>query len=330
MNTIIFTLATFFFFIMMLIMNYAERMVMTIPSLIFAGTCITLFILQFMNLEYLPAVAWAFGVMALCMTVFLLYTGGVDGLSYIWVFIIPNIAVMVVDSRGSRIYSGVLIALIFLLLHSPLYYYLRTEYSLSFRIMFPIAVLFVTLCVNLSEMVRSKTQKQLMESSKKLAEFAFTDPLTGAYNRHALLSHFGELDSSAHGLSFAMADLDFFKKVNDEYGHMVGDKMLCHVVERMQEGMPPGALLYRWGGEEFLLVLKTSDAEEVAALLESLCSDVGKTPLVTEDNNIPVTISIGGVCAGKRSTIKDCIEKADECLYDAKGSGRNKVVFCMA
>lgn len=168
---------------------------------------------------------------------------------------------------------------------------------------------------------------ELQKLNKELESFAFFDPLTSAFNRHALTSHFGNIDkASASGLSFAILDLDHFKAINDTYGHVVGDKVLVHAVAQLWEAIPSNSHLYRLGGEEFLLIMKTADKREVLDMLEQIRSSIEKTPLRNGDEQVSLTVSIGCSGSGEGSTIHDCILLADQCLYVAKKSGRNRVV----
>lgn len=168
---------------------------------------------------------------------------------------------------------------------------------------------------------------ELASLNQRLKEHAFTDPLTFAYNRHAFSSHFGDACAAkAYGLSFAVLDLDYFKKINDKYGHDVGDKMLKHVVESIWTVIPPNSNLYRWGGEEFLLVLKMRDKTTVLDILEAVREKVETTGLEADGKELFATISIGCVGAAKSDTVQECICRADQCLYAAKATGRNRVV----
>ena len=167
-------------------------------------------------------------------------------------------------------------------------------------------------------------------TTKKMQDISITDPLTQIYNRRALELHFGETNKKHPGLAFAILDLDFFKKVNDDYGHDIGDEVLRHVVRLTKESIPACARLYRWGGEEFLFVLETNDRSEVDAVLNNLCKTIEKTPVVFNEGlraTIKVTASIGGVYPNLDLTIDECIHLADTHLYEAKENGRNRVVI---
>ncbi|MDL2288873.1 GGDEF domain-containing protein [Oscillospiraceae bacterium OttesenSCG-928-F05] len=328
-NTILCMFLVSGFYVSMLVFGLIKReTILTVPTFIMSVITVALLILQVRSRAYKVYIAWSFGVMAIGMSLFLLYDGGAADLSYIWIFIVPLVAIMVVPVRASFVYNAILLGVIYLVVHTPLRDFLKADYPPGFGTLFPIALLFVTGCGYLAELVRWKTQAKLKESAKKLESFAFTDPLTGAYNRHALRSHFGEVASApAHGLSFGVCDLDFFKKVNDVYGHFAGDKMLCHVVQCMWDVLPADALLYRWGGEEFLIILKTDDRERAQIVLEKVRRKIAEAPLDVDGAQIGMTVSIGAVCAEAGDLIQTCIARADKQLYGAKEAGRNRLMM---
>ena len=110
----------------------------------------------------------------------------------------------------------------------------------------------------------------------------------------------------------------------------MGDKVLGYIVKLTRESIPASAYLYRWGGEEFLLVLETNNQDELAQLLGFLCEKIEKSPLVFDEGlqaTIKVTVSIGGAYQNEDLTIGECILLADTHLYEAKAKGRNKVII---
>ena len=300
-----------------------------LPIVAFVLISVSLFFRQFFNPVYSASTAWLFAVLGFGMAVFLIWTGGVAGTGVLWVYVIPVIAAMVLPLRGILIYDCILMAIILILLHTPLRGVMSCDYSAHMRISIPLSLLLVIICSYMTELARHNTHKKLAVASERLKESALTDPLTSIYNRRALEVHFGDINEKRPGLAFAMLDLDFFKKVNDNYGHDVGDKVLRHVVKITRESMPSDAHLYRWGGEEFLLVLKTGDLDEFEKELNCLREKIEKNPLVFDGGlhaTIKITVSIGGACPDKELTIGECIRFADVNLYKAKERGRNKVV----
>ena len=168
----------------------------------------------------------------------------------------------------------------------------------------------------------------LAERAQVLAQAAITDPLTGLSNRSHVLDTLENVAAAAfaqhRGLSVLMLDVDRFKSVNDDHGHGVGDRVLRRVARLVRGMLPPQALLGRYGGEEFLLVLPGHELEAARRLAERIRRAV-------EDSTAPeeplVTLSIGVAArtAGSDIDPDELIEDADRALYRAKESGRNRV-----
>jgi two-component system cell cycle response regulator len=168
---------------------------------------------------------------------------------------------------------------------------------------------------------------------------AIRDPLTGAYNRrHALPWLDRQLSQAVLGrkcLAVMLADLDFFKRVNDRYGHAAGDAVLCAVTGRLAAHLREGDLLARIGGEEFLIALPDATPARARRVAERLCDAIRVTPVKVpgQPAPIPVTLSIGvtTVEAGPGLPAPDMqsvLEEADRALYAAKTHGRNQASFC--
>ena len=288
-----------------------------------------LFLYQFFRPAYSFAAATVFGLISLCLAGYFLWTGGAEGAGFVWLYTLPVVSAMVVKLKYTLFFDFLLTAMLGIFMFTPLHSHLPYQYSEHLRTVIPVSVLFVILCSFAAESARSRTQRQLSEVSEKLKNSAFTDPLTGTYNRRALLSHFGDLRSDGFGFSFAMLDLDHFKRINDNYGHDTGDKVLCHIVGLIRETIPEDADLYRWGGEEFLLVLRTSDSDELAETLDKLRRKTEIYPLVSEEgsfSDIYMTMSIGSICPSESLSVEKCINLADAGLCRAKEEGRNRVV----
>ncbi|MGF6376246.1 diguanylate cyclase (GGDEF)-like protein [Clostridiales Family XIII bacterium PM5-7] len=334
LNLILFSFVIFLVFLSMSIYSIVTLDVTKAYStILFGAITLGIFLWQFFHKEYNMVIAWLFGFMSLGMAVYFISSGGYLNTGHIWICILPIVGTLMVPFRATFIYNGALLLVVFLLFRDPFFDLIPAQYNGYMRVVFPISILFLTLCNYVAEYTRQRTQRQLLIMAKKLRDSAFTDPLTGVYNRRALTSHFGDSHEPAHGLSFALMDLDYFKKVNDLYGHEVGDKLLCHVVKLIKGNIPAGAQLYRWGGEEFLLVFKSSDLATLQEVLEQIRKTIEETPLedVISEDGIPqslsVTISIGGMVASPQDSIEHGINFADEQMYMAKNAGRNKVMI---
>lgn len=160
-----------------------------------------------------------------------------------------------------------------------------------------------------------------------------TDGLTRAYNRQYLEETLErEISRSIRHerpLAVMMMDIDHFKRVNDQYGHLAGDDVLQEFCRRVRDSIEADDLLARYGGEEFCLIMSECDRDAARSLAEEIRAAVAERPFATLRNEIGVTVSIGiYIYDGKiPATVSDLIGSADQRLYAAKTSGRNRVVI---
>jgi two-component system cell cycle response regulator len=167
---------------------------------------------------------------------------------------------------------------------------------------------------------------------------ALTDALTGLYNRRYLLRRLGEeikrAARYAQSISCLFVDADYFKRINDQYGHQVGDLVLRELGERIRGQMRASDVATRYGGEEFAVLLPQTTGADAATLAERIRLAVAEHPVVTDTGGaVPVTVSIGVAyllpTPDLRSTVRvqqALLASADEALYRAKEGGRNRVV----
>jgi len=178
---------------------------------------------------------------------------------------------------------------------------------------------------------RWRYTEQLRSSVKATIELAITDSLTGLYNRRYLESHLGNLiehfSNRGKTLSVLAIDVDFFKAINDTHGHDAGDKVLQELAVRIKQHTRSIDLCCRTGGEEFVLVLPSTDLVAAAIIAERLRKSIAsKSFAVGKAQGVPVTVSIGIACLGDVSDSLDKIlKRADDALYAAKREGRNRV-----
>jgi diguanylate cyclase (GGDEF)-like protein len=148
------------------------------------------------------------------------------------------------------------------------------------------------------------------------------------YNRRHVEEHLARALSSARrhrqALSILFVDIDGFKRVNDQFGHQVGDGILKMVAQRIRFSLRSEDVVGRWGGEEFLTVLPMTPLSGALAVAERLRSSIAKTPMKADRHAVRVTVSIG--CAENQGdSVGDLLRKADVALYRAKQGGRNRV-----
>jgi diguanylate cyclase (GGDEF)-like protein len=162
---------------------------------------------------------------------------------------------------------------------------------------------------------------------RKLESLAWIDPLTGAGNRRMLELDLSEAVASAAGSArapaIAIMDLDHFKRINDHYGHDAGDRVLVEYAELMRECLRKVDRLYRFGGEEFVLLLPATDAASLPELTEELRATVAAR--MTTPGGEAVTVSIGATWLRTGEHWSHWLGRADAALYRAKHGGRNRV-----
>ncbi len=174
-------------------------------------------------------------------------------------------------------------------------------------------------------------QEELVAAREALCFQAMRDPLTGTYNRWAtyqrLLEELERAGRENRPVSVLMTDLDHFKKINDTYGHLVGDQVLKETVARIQSVIRSYDVVGRFGGEEFMVVLPNADTDVAVRVGERIRQAVCSRPIVADGQiSISVTLSVGVASIGASRSLADAlIKSADEALYLAKRTGRNCV-----
>lgn len=182
---------------------------------------------------------------------------------------------------------------------------------------------------------RKRYIDRLRSTFEASLEMAVTDQLTGLYNRRYLASHLAAMFDRAfwtgRPLSVMILDLDHFKKINDSFGHDVGDRVIQEFAQRIRNSVRGMDLACRYGGEEFLIAMPDTDIRDAAMVAERLRAEVEATPIVVNGgrDNLAVTISVGIASTdegAKDDSSQRLIKRADEALYLAKNSGRNRVI----
>lgn len=181
-------------------------------------------------------------------------------------------------------------------------------------------------------------QDRLLATQERLRIQATHDSLTGIWNRRAitdiLLRELSRGRRKRQPTGLLIVDVDYFKSINDNYGHLVGDQVLRHLSKRLREVTRNYDSVGRFGGEEFLICLPETDIVSVRTVADRVCSEIRNTQFSADGSRIEVTVSIGMACtrpedsnASSDSDIASCdalIKSADDALYEAKRLGRNR------
>ena len=186
---------------------------------------------------------------------------------------------------------------------------------------------------HLKELVRIRTEeveaknKTLSEQNNKLEELASIDPLTGFYNRRAFTVFVENEVSRAtrHNspISLAVVDIDHFKKINDAFGHDVGDDILRSLSEQLTKLMRKENVICRWGGEEFVILIPEASSKTIFQYLDNVREKISQVNFSPVES---LTVSIGIATMQKDEEFQSWFKRADKLLYDAKNAGRNRVL----
>ncbi len=180
---------------------------------------------------------------------------------------------------------------------------------------------------------RKRYQDRLREDFNRSLSMAFTDSLTGIYNRRYLMAHLGTLlgqcESDSQTLAVLMIDIDRFKSINDTYGHAVGDGVLRQLANRLSISIRSSDLVARLGGEEFVIVLPSATEETAVVVAKRILDAVASTPFEKlAVQPLSVTVSLGAAVTDQAGeTVDSLLQRADQALYAAKAAGRNRMII---
>ncbi|WP_192954792.1 GGDEF domain-containing protein [Gallaecimonas mangrovi] len=206
--------------------------------------------------------------------------------------------------------------------------------SVSFGLLIVVISQASALMIALSAILYEQMDRSRRASHRQLEQLATRDPLTGAYNRHALERR-AEIElarSRRHGfpLSAVIIDADHFKRINDTFGHSVGDIVLQRLASLLSSNSRTQDLVARWGGEEFVLLLPDTNAENTLKVAEKMRDAVASTDFSDIAERLQVTISVGTAQLARNETMSELLRRADLALYQAKDEGRNCVKMAPA
>lgn len=179
---------------------------------------------------------------------------------------------------------------------------------------------------------RINNSVEALENIQTIMNYANRDFLTGLYNRRYFYKNVNEYtqitQETQETFALAILDIDHFKKVNDTYGHDIGDKVIIAVADILRSSVNPDDILARYGGEEFCLILKNIDSQSAQEILQRVKQRVEDFAFkVEKEEQIHCTISIGAVLHNAENDLSDTINQADMLLYKAKNNGRNQLIF---
>ena len=278
----------------------------------------------------LPQVLASLGIVIVAYAV----TGPIHGSTLILLALVMVFGIFALHSRTAKIVGGCTVivmaaTIVYKSATDPIHYPLPREIA-NFILIASILPIISTLSAQLSNLhKRLERQKdELAQALSRIQVLATRDELTGLINRRHMMEvlnqHQKRLHRSGHHQFYlALLDIDHFKRINDTYGHNVGDEVLLRFAQTLESALRDTDILARWGGEEFLLLLNDTTAELANIALERARTMLMQTPLVPSHPGIQVTFSAGMTGYTDNELLHNSIERADKALYRAKGIGRN-------
>jgi diguanylate cyclase (GGDEF)-like protein len=284
---------------------------------------------------------------------YMMILGSDGGSKILWMYTFPLIAFFLFGKEEGLTWSALILLVTLATFWGPLQSVTLYPYASDFKTRFITTYLIVSAITYWFEYSRyhyrldTEEKNRNLEKEKdrlkleinkrrqlenKLRELASTDPLTGAANRR----HFMELANKEFDrilrhnqrMALAVMDIDHFKKVNDTYGHPVGDEVLQVLVQLCHTTLRSSDLIGRLGGEEFGILLVETDMEDACLVADRLCHKLSQLRLTAKDGELAFTVSIGVTDVRQEDeSLEAIMKRADEALYQAKNSGRNRVVY---
>ncbi len=266
---------------------------------------------------------------ALCFYV-LICDGPADGSTKLWVAIFPSTVVLCMGLRYGAIAFAFLYTFMLGLFFTPLGSIMAVPLTEPMQTRFLLVCLGSFCFVWFFEYARFKTNLAWNLAAYNIEQTSLTDTLTGLGNRRdfdrSLKWTMARTERTSSVYSLAILDIDHFKRVNDTYGHAVGDDVLKHIAREVGTQIRTADRIFRWGGEEFTIIMPSTPMEKAVAGAERVRKHIEQTPFNLGGERIYLTVSLGIYSGMETADAAYPLHVADQCLYRAKSSGRNKVV----
>lgn len=262
------------------------------------------------------------------LMIYLVYAGGVANTGPLWVFIVAPVSMFILGLKRGLIGLSIFSAIIVLIMFVPGAFFSNESYEPEFKLRFILSFLTVIFLSACYEYSREKSQSHMLELSKRYEQLALNDQLTQLANRRGAFKKIemerARMARSKEPLSFILCDVDHFKKINDDHGHLVGDAVLIKLAERFRGLIRGQDMVARWGGEEFLFILPGTPVEDAALVAQKIHDALAREKIVYQGRELAITVSMGVVEMQGGGTVDTAINCADKYLYQAKNNGRNQ------
>jgi len=318
------TILTVVSLFMTLLNVFTHKTALMISTLLFAiisGTCA---ILTWKRPANQRKTECLFFVSLITMFTFFLITGGTENFSPIWICILPSCGLSVLGKRKGTILSLVQFVIVLLLLDTPLGdLVLRTEYTVSFRMRFPLLYVSAYIIGYFTEHIRLLTNNARLEIEEQYRKLAVTDMQTELYNRLAFNTRLTEsckeaVNAAAVGL--ILIDIDDFRDINDTFGHEYGDEMIHQFAVKLIPLLTKDAFTARWGEDAFVILLSGECSKSFLSVMCNHIQNGYKEPLRVKDRDIKINMTIAATSTKGGSVLDSnvILNKTEKLLHQAK------------
>lgn len=258
---------------------------------------------------------------------YLLASGGENNTGLFWCYVYPLVIFSIIGPQQGKWLVSAMLLVSAVILYFPEWSWSTHHYSTDIKHRFIGSIGFLSFVAFYMERARLMAQQENDIARANLAQLARSDELTGTFNRRGIEAKVREelhrVVRDRSEMSLVLCDVDFFKRINDQYGHDIGDQALQHISRILGDTVRVTDMVGRWGGEEFLIMLPNTSLNEGYQLIERVRQKIASNPLVLDGLELQMTISCG-ICSTRFfSDFGDLIKAADVSLYEAKAQGRN-------
>ncbi|WP_144213369.1 GGDEF domain-containing protein [Shewanella donghaensis] len=268
-------------------------------------------------------------VSLLCLMLYLVYSGGANNTGPLWIFLVPPVMMFFGGLKGGTINTLLFIVCYCIIMFYPDDQLLQAQYTYEFKTRVLYSLITLTFLSGYYEHSRFQSYLHITQLSQKFELQARRDHLTNIPNRRAMMEQlnyeYARVIRNKTDMSILLVDIDFFKQVNDQYGHEYGDKVLVKLAQLFLQTLRQQDMISRWGGEEFLILLPYTHFNDAYEVAEKIRKSIKETKLKFNDIELKITVSIGVGQADIQQSIDAAINQADVNLYQAKDNGRDCV-----
>jgi len=265
------------------------------------------------------------------LMIYLVYSGGVNNTGPLWIFMVAPVTFFVNGLRRGLISLSCFLSIVVIMLFYNSGALLVAQYSTDFKLRLIYSFITTSFLSAYYEYSRQKSFEHMQQLSLKYEKLSRFDPLTGLSNRRDAMSileyEYFKIGRENKKLCIVLCDVDHFKKVNDSLGHDAGDQVLVALAKIFSDLSRKQDLVARWGGEEFLFMLPETDLKGALFFTRKVHNDLSLKSINYQGSNIPITVSMGVAEVDSLMSIESSIRVADNHLYQAKESGRDKTCY---